>query len=122
MNRQREHERNTKRNQEGTIAIRRSPAGTAPEAAGSAAYRRLAERLYPLLLHGIERLTGKLLKQRRRRRKRQLLEMQQLGEKRFVVIVRVGKQQFLIGGAATSVSLLAEIDTHRAGSHRHGSY
>lgn len=51
----------------------------------------------------------KLLKPKRRRRKLQLLEMQQLGEKRFVAVVRVGRQKFLIGGAATSVTLLAEI-------------
>jgi flagellar biogenesis protein FliO len=51
----------------------------------------------------------KLLKRKRRRRKLQLLEMQQLGEKRFVAIMRVGKQKFLIGGAASSVLLLAEI-------------
>ena len=40
--------------------------------------------------------------------------LQQLGEKRFVAIVRVGKQKFLIGGAAASVSLLAEIQAQRA--------
>ena len=51
----------------------------------------------------------KLLKRKRRRRKLQLLEMQQLGEKRFVAIMRVGRQKFLIGGAASSVLLLAEI-------------
>lgn len=61
----------------------------------------------------LNQLAGSLAKSLRRRRatrrKLQLLEIQQLGEKRFVAIVRVGKQKFLIGGAATSVSLLAEI-------------
>lgn len=55
-----------------------------------------------------------LLKPRKRRRKLQLLEMQQLGEKRFVAIVRVGQQKFLIGGAASSVLLLAEIGSRKA--------
>lgn len=55
-----------------------------------------------------------LLKRRTRRRKLQLLEMQQLGEKRFVAIVRVGRQKFLIGGAASSVLLLAEIGSRKA--------
>lgn len=62
----------------------------------------------------IRDLVGKVLKQRSRRRKLQLLEMQQLGDKRFVAIVRVGKQKFLIGGATGSVSLLAEIGAPRA--------
>jgi Flagellar biosynthesis protein, FliO len=49
-----------------------------------------------------------VLKQRRDR-KLELLEVQQLGEKRFVAIVRVDKQQYLIGGGAASVLLLAEL-------------
>ncbi len=53
-------------------------------------------------------------KRRGHRRTLALLETQQLGDKRFVAIVRVGKQKFLIGGAATSVSLLAEITPQRA--------
>jgi flagellar biogenesis protein FliO len=55
----------------------------------------------------------KLLNRKRRRRKLQLLEMQQLGEKRFVAIMRVGRQKFLIGGAASSVLLLAEIGPNK---------
>lgn len=65
----------------------------------------------------LQRIRGffsRVFKQRGRQRKLQLLEIQQLGEKRFVAIVRVGKQKFLIGGAASSVSLLAEIGTQRA--------
>jgi flagellar biogenesis protein FliO len=62
----------------------------------------------------MQRLARPLLKRSYRRRKLQLLEMQQLGEKRFVAIVRVGKQKFLIGGAASSVSLLAEIGSLKA--------
>ena len=64
------------------------------------------------LVQAIQRLSKRLCRRRSTRRKLQLLEIQQLGEKRFVAIVRVGKQRFLIGGAATSVALLAEINPH----------
>jgi flagellar biogenesis protein FliO len=74
---------------------------------------RLPARLYGLLLQAFEQLGGRFQKQRRRS-ELQLLEIQQLGEKRFVATVRVGKHKFLIGGAATSVSLLAKIGTQRA--------
>jgi len=57
----------------------------------------------------IQRLSKLFLKRRGCGRKLELQEIQQLGEKRFVAIVRVGKQKFLIGGAAASVSLLAEV-------------
>lgn len=71
-------------------------------------------RLLALLRKYSARLLMPLLKPRKRRRKLQLLEMQQLGEKRFVAIVRVGRQKFLIGGAASSVLLLAEIGERKA--------
>jgi len=58
-------------------------------------------------------LGGRMLKPKPRR-KLQLLEIQQLGEKRFVALVRAGRQKFLIGGAASSVSLLAELPGPRA--------
>jgi hypothetical protein len=69
----------------------------------------LAARLYGAMRQSLLRFVHPLLKRRNRRRKLELMEMQQLGEKRFVAIVRVGKQKFLIGGAASSISLLAEI-------------
>jgi len=56
-----------------------------------------------------QRLIRRLFQRNSRRGKLELQEIQQLGEKRFLAIVRVGKQKFLIGGAAGSVSLLAEI-------------
>jgi hypothetical protein len=71
-------------------------------------------RIRAWLVQAIQRLSKRLFRRRGTRRKLQLLEMQQLGEKRFVAIVRVGKQRFLIGGAATSVALLAEINTNGA--------
>jgi hypothetical protein len=74
----------------------------------------LIARVRALLIQGVEQLTRRILKRRGRQHKLALLELQQLGEKRFLAIVRVGRQKFLIGGAATSVSLLAEIDSHHA--------
>jgi hypothetical protein len=62
----------------------------------------------------IPRLTQKLFKPSHSDRRLKLLEIQQFGEKRFLAIARVGKQEFLIGGAASSVSLLAEINSHSA--------
>lgn len=102
------------RSRKGAIAIRRGRVCSDSAAKQKALQPGLPARLYALLLQGIEQLTGLLRKQRRQRRKLQLLELQQLGEKRFVAIVRVGKQKFLIGGAATSVNLLAEIEAQRA--------
>jgi hypothetical protein len=100
------------RRREDAIAILPTCLCSATEAGGVATQPPLPARLYALLLQGFKHLNGRL--RTHRRRKLQLLELQQLGEKRFVAIVRVGKQKFLIGGAATSVSLLAEIDAHRA--------
>lgn len=79
---------------------------------------RLTARLWGWLLRCLRKLGvhfgSKLSGQRRSRRKLKLLEMQQLGEKRFVAVVRAGNQKFLIGGSAASVSLLAEIEPRRA--------
>lgn len=73
-----------------------------------------SSRIRAWLVQAIERLAKRFFRRRTTRRKLQLLEMQQLGEKRFVALVRVGKQRFLIGGAAASVSLLAEITAQRS--------
>jgi hypothetical protein len=70
--------------------------------------------LYACFIQSIQRLGQRLLKRRGRRRKLDLVDIQQLGEKRFVAVVRVGKQKFLISGAAGSVALLAEITPQRA--------
>ncbi len=74
---------------------------------------RTIARLLGLLRKYSACLLMPLLQPRKRSRKLQLLEMQQLGEKRFVAIVRVGQQKFLIGGAASSVLLLAEIGSRK---------
>lgn len=74
-------------------------------------FARLTQRFFA---DCIQRLGKLFLKRRGCGRKLKLQEIQQLGEKRFVAIIRVGKQRFLIGGAAASVSLLAEIHGRRS--------
>ena len=115
-----------KRGENASTAIPRSPVPAGPKPIAFAqqlntasGHRpvpapRLSAHLFALFLQTMQRLTRQFVRRRRRRRKLELLEIQQLGEKRFVAIVRVGKQKFLIGGAAASVSLLAEIGAQRA--------
>jgi hypothetical protein len=103
-----------------TVAAVRSPItfvrrlATAPlRRRAKASASPLPARIYAWFRGIVQRLAKQLLRRRGRCRKVQLLEIQQLGEKRFIAMVRVGKQKFLIGGAATSVSLLAEIDSRK---------
>jgi len=77
-----------------------------------AAPSQIAARIHNSLLRIVQRL-AKPFMQHRRRRRLELLEIQQLGEKRFVAIVRVGRQKFLISGAASVVTLLAEISPRK---------
>lgn len=119
-----DHESSEPRGLNRALAIQHSPHRYGPEAAGSTPRPPLAERIDGWVLRSFARAGGPFLKRlcrrlykklfgqlfRQHRRTLQLLEMQPLGEKRFVALVRVGKQEFLIGGAASSVSLLAELD------------
>ncbi len=65
------------------------------------------------LLGGLLKLTSPVSKGMRRLqgrgRRLHLQETVQLGEKRFVAILRVDDEQFLIGGSASGVSLLASL-------------
>jgi flagellar biogenesis protein FliO len=45
-------------------------------------------------------------------RRLRVAETVSLGEKRFVAVIQVDGQQFLIGGGATSVNLLAKLDAN----------
>jgi hypothetical protein len=78
----------------------------------------LCQRLCTWLVQCLRQLGrpfgNRFSRQLRTRRKLELQEIQQLGEKRFVALVRAGNHRFLIAGAATSVSLLAEIGAPRA--------
>ena len=51
-----------------------------------------------------------------RSRRLQVQETVQLGEKRFVAILRVDGEQFLIGGSAAAISLLASLKPETAPS------
>ena len=67
--------------------------------------RRLARSLVDStspVSRGMRRLQG-------HGRRLQIAETVQLGEKRFVAILRVDGEQFLIGGSATGVSLLTSL-------------
>jgi len=88
-----------------------APAISPTPAPPASHFSRFAQRLFA---DCIQRLGKLFLKRRGCGRKLELQEIQQLGEKRFVAIVRVGKQKFLIGGAAASVSLLAKIHGRRS--------
>jgi hypothetical protein len=90
------------------MAVTRPPVTTPARKRVPAPETPLLSRVIAQLQQFAKKLFGP-----RRTRKLELHEMQQLGEKRFVAIVRVGRQKFLIGGAASSVSLLAEIDADK---------
>jgi hypothetical protein len=57
------------------------------------------------------------VKVRRVNKRLQVQESVSLGEKRFVAIVQVDGQQFLLGGAPNSVSLLAQLNGDQAEHH-----
>jgi flagellar biogenesis protein FliO len=44
----------------------------------------------------------------------QLAETISLGEKRFVAVIRVDGREFLVGGGATSVTLLTQLDIRQS--------
>lgn len=50
-----------------------------------------------------------------------VVEITPLGEKRFVAVVSYGDQQFLLGGASTSVSLLANLPACKRSKHQLGT-
>jgi len=49
-------------------------------------------------------------------RQLRLCDMTQLGDKRFVAVIQVEQERFLIGGAANSVALLARLSERPASS------
>lgn len=48
---------------------------------------------------------------KRSEKRMQLLETLTLGEKRFVAVIQVDQQKFMIGGAANSVTLLTPLQS-----------
>lgn len=74
---------------------------------GATLWTNLAKQMRP-----VTKQLRRVLQRKRtalRRGKLQLQEMQRLGEKRYVAIVRVGQRKFLVGGGADSVTLLADL-------------
>lgn len=59
-------------------------------------------------------LPARLSTVRRRERRLRLTETLSLGEKRFLALVEIGDQEFLIGGASNSVNLLGELPADEA--------
>lgn len=57
-----------------------------------------------------------LLAGRRKRRELRLVQLEQLGEKRFVAVIRAGGRKYLIGGGNGSVTLLTELAPARRGA------
>jgi hypothetical protein len=104
----------------GPVTVQSKPVAVAKRTRSAQGRRRpvseqggsVPARIRAMLRKQIQQIKKKFFK-RKRRRKLELLEIQQLGEKRFMGIMRVGKQKFLIGGAASSVSLLAEIASQK---------
>lgn len=69
---------------------------------------KLEQPLPPLRSRWWEWIRGRLASVRVPRRLR-LCETLALGEKRFVAVIEFDGQQFLVGGAAASVNLLARL-------------
>ena len=63
--------------------------------------RNLFQRLYHWL---VAKRQAQIASKRLR-----VTEQVSLGEKRFVAVVEVGRQHFLVGGSSTAVSLLAQL-------------
>jgi flagellar biosynthesis protein FliO len=70
------------------------------------------------LVRGLQQIWQWLQRQHSRQQARKRLkvcETASLGEKRFVALVQVDCEQFLIGGSASSVSLLAQLPAAQSG-------
>ena len=61
------------------------------------------------LLALIESLARKIQVRQKKKRLR-ICESVPLGDKRFVAVIQVDNQQFLLGGSANSISLLAQLE------------
>jgi flagellar biogenesis protein FliO len=92
-------------------------AGSALDARSPAWSRRTADRpLASGLVGHLQHLLAKMATQARKiqvrqsRKRLRVCESVGLGEKRFVAVIQVDDQQFLLGGSSSSVSLLAQLD------------
>lgn len=65
------------------------------------------------LLNSLVRASSWILEKARKQQVRKTLKVSEtvsLGDKRFVAVVQVAHERFLIGGAASSVSMLARLE------------
>lgn len=83
-----------------------------PRSIGSA-----SERAFQTLWSNLLRLsqTAKIwaksqLAAKRRKKRLRICESVSLGDKRFLAVIQVDGEQFLVGGAANSVAMLAQLD------------
>lgn len=81
-------------------------------ATSEALFRQRLPRIGGYLLDRLARLTAlaKKIQVRQNRKRLRVCETVPLGDKRFVAVIQVDDQQFLLGGSSTSISLLAQLE------------
>ena len=81
-------------------------------AASDASFPQTLSRTGGYVLDLLARLVAQARKIQVRQNKKRLrvCETVPLGDKRFVAVIQVDDQQFLLGGSSTSVSLLAQLE------------
>jgi flagellar biogenesis protein FliO len=98
-------------------AVAAFPAQTALGGYGSLEERgtsssRAFSRIGTFLLNLFARFAAlaKKIQVRQNRKRLRVCETVPLGDKRFVAVIQVDDQQFLLGGSASSISLLAQLE------------
>ena len=81
---------------------------------------RFARRCLEVLISSAKSLIGRA-KTMETRKKMRVCETVALGDRRFVALLQVEDQRFLIGGAANSISLLAQLGNTTSFSNVPGS-
>ena len=85
-----------------------SPRDAEPVSQSSPMFPGVGNYLCQLLARVVAQL--KKINVRQNRKRLRVCETVALGDKRFVAVIQVDDQQFLLGGSASSVSLLAQLD------------
>lgn len=91
-----------------TRAYEQSPEGNAKRRPGLADSPS-ARALYRILLTCWSGLMKVLASQRPAKKNLRVCESVSLGDKRFVAVVQVGQERFLIGGATNSIAMLTRL-------------
>lgn len=89
-----------------------SNSDAAARAASMATFPQTLSRIGSYILDLLARLVAQAKKIELRQNKKRLrvCETVPLGDKRFVAVIQVDDQQFLLGGSSTSISLLAQLE------------